>query len=72
MADDAFPSFLGSLAWIAVSIFVSGYGIYYGFIRIKGFLVSWLARWKWKVADEYVLQYFVSALIAQYDPLAKK
>lgn len=72
MADDAFPGFLGSLAWIAVAIFVSGYGIYYGFIHIKVFLVSWLARWKWKVADEYVLQYFVSALIEQYDPLAKK
>lgn len=72
MADNAFPSLLGSLAWIAVAIFVSGYGIYYGFIHIKGFMVSWLARWKWKVADEYVLQYFVSALIAQYDPLGKK
>lgn len=72
MADDAFPDFLASLGWIAVAIFVSGFGIYYGFIHIKGFLVSWLARWKWKAADEYVLQYFVTALITQYDPLAKK
>lgn len=72
MADDGFANFLEKLFWIAVSIFVTGFGIYYGFIHIKGFMVSWLARWKWKVADEYVLQYFVSALIAQYDPLGKK
>lgn len=72
MADDAFPDLLIGLAWIAVTIFVSGFGIYYGIMHIKGFMVSWLARWKWRAADEYVLQYFVSALIAQYDPLGKK
>ncbi|WP_312568252.1 hypothetical protein [Comamonas sp.] len=72
MADDSFPDFLVNLGWLAVAIFVSGYGVYYGLIQCKAFMVSWLARWKWKVADEYVLQYFVSALIAQYDPQGKR
>lgn len=72
MAHDKFLDFLINLAWIAAGLFVTGFGIHYGFIQIKGFMVSWCARWKWKIADEYVLQYFVSALIAQYDPLGKK
>lgn len=72
MADDSFASLLYNLAWIAVTIFVSGFGAYYGLIQIKGFLVRWLARWQLKAADEYVLQYFVSALITQHDPLGKK
>lgn len=40
--------------------------------HVQTIAVSGLARWKWKVADEYVLQYLVSALIAQHDPLGKK
>ena len=72
MATNGFSDYVLNLAVIAAAVFISGFGIYYGLIQLKGFLVTWLARWKWKAADEYVLQYFVSALITQYDPLGKK
>lgn len=72
MADDRFGSYLIKLAVLAAGLYFILVGLYFGFTQVKSFTGTWLARWKWKAADDFVLQYFVSALIAQYDPLGKK
>lgn len=72
IASNKFGDYLIFLASVAAGLYVTGFGIYKAFMSIRSFVVSWQARWKWKAADDYVLQYFVSALIAQHDPLGKK
>lgn len=72
IADDSFGSYLLKLAGIATGLYFTLVGVYFGFTQVKAFSVTWLARWKWKAADDFLLQYFVAALIAQYDPLSKK
>lgn len=72
MADDSFGNYLIKLGAIATGLYFTLVGVYFGFTQVKSFSVTWLARWKWKAADDFVLQYFVSALIAQYDPQGKR
>lgn len=65
--------FLKSYIWllllIAIAIFVLACGVYYSYLESKAFIISWLARLiKDKSANELALEYFVTALIEQYDP----
>lgn len=68
IAQGSFVGYLIKLILIAISIFLIWVGIYYAYTQVKAFTLSWLARWKWKLTDDYVLNYFVTALIKNHAP----
>ena len=62
-------NYIWLLLLIAIAIFVFACGLYYSYLESKAFIISWLARLiKDKSANELALEYFVTALIEQYDP----
>ena len=69
MAHERFGGFLVDLVWIAIGLYAICFGIYYAYTHIKAFVMSWLARWKWELAEDYVLGYFVTALVDRHAPV---